>query len=48
MTVPVTTESVRGPNDTYCKHCGKWRDESACRADPYINAEPRTYCPLAK
>jgi hypothetical protein len=32
---------------TLCKHCGEWRDESACRADPYINAEPRDYCPVA-
>ena len=31
-----------------CPHCGAWRDEQACRADPYINAEPRTYCPVAK
>jgi hypothetical protein len=36
------------PNHTYCKHCDRWRPESACRADPYINAEPRTYCPVAK
>jgi hypothetical protein len=32
---------------TYCKHCEKWRDARDCRADPYINAEPREYCPVA-
>lgn len=38
---------TRNPNHTWCKHCRQWRDERACRADPYINAEPRDYCPVA-
>ena len=31
-----------------CPHCGIDRDPNQCSADPYINAEPRTYCSLAK
>lgn len=36
------------PRHEYCKHCDQWRDPATCRADPYINAEPRTYCPVAR
>jgi hypothetical protein len=32
---------------SYCPHCDKWRDEKTCDADPYINAEPATYCKIA-
>ncbi len=32
---------------TRCPHCGIIRDPDKCRADPYINKEPREYCPLA-
>lgn len=35
------------PGETWCKHCERWRKERDCRADPFINAEPRTYCPVA-
>lgn len=31
----------------YCPHCGAMRDEAECSADPYINAEPATYCRIA-
>ncbi len=35
-------------SETKCPHCGVVRDADRCNADPYINAEPRTYCSLAQ
>lgn len=31
-----------------CPHCGSTTGRENCAADPYINAEPRTYCSVAR